>query len=479
MAPEQALGKRGRVTTAVDIYGLRTILYAALTERPPFQNHSVLETIEEVRDSDPEIPSLRNPAIPKDLEAICLKCLEKSPQDRYYSTAELIEDLLRFLGDIPVVARPVGKARRFLRWARRHPGLMLLSTSLAVLTIFLVGGSIAAAVMLSDKNAEVLESLAAETKDKWAAEESDQLAQQALYETRKQQVRALRLSGLKGQRVGGLKTIDQAAEMISRLNLDDRERLELRNEAIAAMSLVDLSESQCWPTENDLVATSKDLTRYLQVERDQERISIHDFATNQRLFQIILEEPGRILTAQFTRADQYVALLLLQPDRQTVWQVWDVEQSRAVLTTGQCFIEKATTLDISPDGKRLAVMLKNRTIEVRSLPGGNLLRTTRPTKYSVGLSVSDQADSLLTYGNATAWISDLTTGKVLSRIKMLAELSVVRISPDGGWVAVPLGCWLPKTRTRFICPCAPDKFSPRYTRKVRSTQSACSVSFWG
>ena len=134
MAPEQARSEKD-LTTAADVYSLGAILYELVTGQPPFRADTVLETLGQVRDREPIRPSSINSRIRRDLETICLKCLQKDPQRRYASANDLADDLERWLKDEPVHARPIGTPERVWRWCRRRPALAISMAAVLCLAI--------------------------------------------------------------------------------------------------------------------------------------------------------------------------------------------------------------------------------------------------------------------------------------------------------------------------------------------------------
>ncbi len=115
MPPEQARGEKV-LTTGVDVYSLGAILYEMLTGRPPFRAATPLDTLLQVLDRDTEPPRKVDPRIDRDLETICLKCLEKDAARRYDSAAALAEDLQRWLNGEPIRARPTMAVERLVKW---------------------------------------------------------------------------------------------------------------------------------------------------------------------------------------------------------------------------------------------------------------------------------------------------------------------------------------------------------------------------
>ena len=139
MAPEQAVGRSRDVGPLADVYSLGAVLYELIVGRPPFRAASVLETLQQVRSVEPVRPSRLVPGIPRDLETIVLKCLEKDPHRRFESGDQLAGDLERFLEGAPVTARPVSSLERVWKYAKRRPALALSFLLVHILLAALLG----------------------------------------------------------------------------------------------------------------------------------------------------------------------------------------------------------------------------------------------------------------------------------------------------------------------------------------------------
>jgi WD40 repeat protein/serine/threonine protein kinase len=304
MAPEQAAGKARTVGPLADIYALGAILYELLTGRPPFQGETVLETLLQVQSAEPVPPSRLRPRLRRDLETVCLKCLEKDPARRYASAAALADDLRRFLEGRPVLARPVSALQRAWRWCRRNPLPAALAGAVAV---SLLAGTAVAWFFAVQADARARDALGAEEKARQQAA--------AALEAKRTSDRRLYISDLRlCQRAWDEGRIDGLRELLDGQRPERTDGLDLRG-----------FEYHYWWR----LAHS-------------ERLSVEGYTEG--LGGLAYSPDGRRIATEGLRG-----------------RVWDVESGReAVRLEGGRY--DATCLVFSPDGRRLAGICTYRDV---------------------------------------------------------------------------------------------------------------------
>jgi WD40 repeat protein/tRNA A-37 threonylcarbamoyl transferase component Bud32 len=199
MAPEQAAGKTREIGPAADIYALGAILYEGLTGRPPFKAAAVMDTVHQVIQLEPLPPAQLAPGVPRDLETICLKCLQKEPHRRYPTALELADELARFRNGETIRARPVGRVERTWRWCKRNP---VVAGLLAAVAFSLFTGTLVATLFAWRARVE-----AGHARDERAAAEGARAdAQRAAEDSRQRLVRLNIATGANAVETGDLWT---------------------------------------------------------------------------------------------------------------------------------------------------------------------------------------------------------------------------------------------------------------------------------
>ena len=462
MAPEQAEGRPRDVGTASDVYALGAVLYELLTGRPPFAEATLLGTLQAVREREPKPPRRCQPGIPSDLEAVCLKCLEKDPQRRYGTAADLASDLGRFLDGEGVAARRATRWQRARRWCRRNPVPAALSAAVVLLAAVLLGASTAAALLLADAREDTLDSLESAIVARDEATQNEELALRALYEARLAQGRAERHSGQPGQRIESLRALAAAAKHAPRLGLGEHENLLLRNEAIACMSLPDLApDIRREPEWHDrlLVETDADVELYACTEAGSRVIAVRRFEDDGIVCRLAVQGDGPhvIWHIRFSPDGCCLAARCGSGSSQTV-QVWSLMSDRKPAgqnsTSGQghtsdesgagvrepvyvvdTMAGRSRPVDFSPDGKWLAVVRRSGNVDLLTAGTFEPVRSLNSGRAAWNVCFDPLSKRLALVRTGGIEIVEVASGRVQRSIDCRPFAYELAWSPDGGLLA--------------------------------------------
>jgi WD40 repeat protein/tetratricopeptide (TPR) repeat protein len=424
MAPEQTEGKSGLIGPVTDVFALGAILYHTLTGRPPFQGASAVETLEQVRSQEPVPPARLQPKVPRDLETICLKCLQKEPRKRYASAQDLAEDLRRFVEGKPIVARPVGLAERSWRWCRRNPAVAALSAGL-VLILFLGLTGVLWKWREADRRAD------AEANQRVRAERAESEANDKLWAAYLAEARAKRRTRDVGQRLQSLEAVRKALQLPLPAG---RSLGELRNEAASALALLDVEvvhQWQGWPTGTANLAFDGALERYARTDK-QGNVSVRRVADDVEIArvpgqgsanEVYLSPDGRFL------ASYYPETMRLEVRQLADSRLALIHTASGVRRWSACF---------SPDSQSLCFGQGDDFV-VLSLGHDRLTRRPLKTKNSTGFVYNPLGNQVAfdgsVSGQAVYHLLDLRTGEVQATLPHKARFGSVAYHPDGKMIA--------------------------------------------
>ncbi len=432
MPPEQAAG-RADVGPLADVYSLGALLYHILTGRPPFQAASVMDTLLQVMDRDPLPPRELNPDVPRDLETICLKCLQKDPSRRYSSARECGDDLGRFLNREPILARPIGLVEHWWFWGKRNPWLAAASVAAAVLTAALLIGSTIAAYVYRDQVAALQD---AQTRTLAASAE----AQRRTVDAYIAQADALRFSRRMGQRFECLEAVRAATKALDELGdpeIDAARRPWLRNVAIAALGLPDLRVAKTFGQDAEKTAAADidpAFEKCAGVDRDGHCV-LYRVADGSVLARLPNAGPRSECRPLFGPLGGCLALLFWDGRL----RLWNVAGPRPVLIAeGPSGTAGPNCVGFLPDGSALIVETRNhlnridtKTGEKRPIPddGRPIIRLAlHPDGKHLVVEIGQNRPAL-------AVLRTLDDPRPLATLALDAAANDIAYSPDGERVA--------------------------------------------
>ncbi len=358
MAPERF---QGQSDARADIYALGLTLYELCTLRAAFNHADRAQLIHQITRYEPPTPRSLQPQIPRDLETIILKSIDKQPARRYQTAEDMAHDLQLFLNDVPVRARRITAIERLWRFSRRSPLTAGLVACIMHLVVLLICGSLWFGFSSQRQARELL--LKTEL-----ARRSELEALRLLYDNSRKQAQAATWTGARGQRREGLAAIEQAVSLLPRLNAAPNERAEavfsLRNEAISCLALADLhkvKQRRVRDGETTITAFDSKFQHYAQSQANGD-IEVRRLENDEVVAK--LPSPGvPAWSVRFSPDDRLVGAIY-HPVSQVPQQmiIWDVATRKKRIEDRGPFYYGAFAF--SSDSGQVAVATRDRLIRV-------------------------------------------------------------------------------------------------------------------
>jgi WD40 repeat protein len=439
MAPEQAAAKTREIGPPADVYALGAVLYELLTGRPPFRAAALVDTLIQVIADEPVSVRRLQPQVPRDLETVCLRCLEKQPRRRYASAGELAADLRRFLAGEPVRARPVRLPGRLWKWVRRQPVVAALAS--AVVLAVLVGLGVSVWGWRTAEHARQNEAEQRVKALQLAADEAKARAQADAAEKEQARQRAAAVASLYASNVplaqremeggGPARALELLNECPAGLRHWDWRYLKRQLDA-GQRTFVGSSGRA------NGVAVNHDGSRLAVVYPESQSVEVWDVAGG-RIAYALPDHGARVTGVAFMPKRNEIISAALNGNV----SFWDARTG----APGRVLRHKAgiVALAVSADGKRLALGDSTRAVAVLDASNGRSLLAL-PARDGLLTSVALNSDgSLVTVGwqmaptnlgPPTAAIWDVRTGRKLAPLtgQWMATLGLT-FSPEGKYLA--------------------------------------------
>ena len=403
MAPEQAAGRAQQIGPAADVYALGAILYELLTGRPPFRGETPIETLQQVLTSEPVSISLIAPRMPRDLATICSKCLSREVARRYFSAAELADDIARFLADQPIRARPTSRAEHAWRWCRRNPALAGALGAVAVL-LFCV------ATISTWYSTQLRAQLNKTQQAEKAERESNQTARLRLWDAYLAEIDAGRGSQRLGARTTALATIERANELLNTIGRTPERVLKLRNAAIATLAKPDLREER-------IVAITPGVTRLsFSVAADRyagagnNEATVHKLSTGELLHKIP-RDPTVMANSIFPGISVDGRFVSIVSNRDV--KIWRCEGDRPELI-GQW--EGASRPTFSPDSKQVIVCDPAKGLSLIDLESSTAIWNLAQREVTTDAAFHEASRRIAVCTKSGVCIIDSDTGAIVAEL---------------------------------------------------------------